>query len=95
MHASNQAPVINVISVQLFQAFEDIYLPQRPILKDILQYSNYFFAVVFGLEFLLKLIGYGVVGYFTGFWNLLDVFIVAVSVHIPLLGMKRDCNAIS
>lgn len=67
-------------SLKFFQAFEDIHLPQRETLKDVLQYSNYFFAVVFGLEFLLKLIGYGVVGYFTSFWNLLDVFIVAVSV---------------
>jgi hypothetical protein len=62
------------------QAFEDFYLSQRPTLDAILTYSNYFFAVIFGLEFLLKLIGYGVVGYFTSFWNLLDVFIVAVSV---------------
>ena len=44
-----------------------------------LEYCNYIFAVIFTLEFLIKLFANGVIKYFTNFWNILDVFIVCVS----------------
>lgn len=47
-------------------------------------YCNYFFAIIFTLEFLIKLFALGFVTYFTNFWNLLDVFIVAVSPFIVI-----------
>lgn len=59
--------------------FEDIHLPERPLLEKALGILNYFFAAVFSLEFLLKVIGLGVVKYFSSVWNCLDAFIVAVS----------------
>ena len=62
-----------------FQVFEDINLNKKKDLKRFLDYCNYFFAIIFTLEFLIKLIGFGFIKYFTNLWNLLDVFIVAVS----------------
>ena len=64
------------------QAFEDIYLSERPRLKTLLDYLNVFFAVVFTVEFLLKILGLGFLTYVKNFWNCLDVFIVAVSIVI-------------
>ena len=40
---------------------------------------NIFFAVVFVLEFLLKVIGLGFTSYFSSAWNWLDVGIIVVS----------------
>lgn len=62
-----------------FQIFEDIHLPERPLLEKALEILNYFFAAVFSLEFALKILGLGVVRYFSSVWNCLDAFIVAVS----------------
>lgn len=59
--------------------FEDVYLPSKPTLQKALENLNYFFAFIFALEFVLKLIGLGFVGYFSSFWNCLDSLIVAVS----------------
>lgn len=83
------------LSFLLLQAFEDIHLKNRPTLEKILEYSNYFFAVIFGLEFLLKLIGYGFVGYFTSFWNLLDVFIVAVSKKSKIIELSKKVKLLN
>lgn len=63
----------------LFQAFEDIHIDKNPILKAILEFLNYTFAVTFCVEMILKLLAFGIVGYFTNLWNCLDSFIVAVS----------------
>ncbi|KAL9953553.1 hypothetical protein ACROYT_G040985 [Oculina patagonica] len=59
--------------------FEDIHLPERPLLEKALEILNYFFAAVFSLEFILKILGLGVVRYFSSVWNCLDAFIVAIS----------------
>lgn len=61
------------------KVFEDVYLPSKPTLQKALENLNYFFAFIFALEFVLKLIGLGLVGYFSSFWNCLDSLIVAVS----------------
>ena len=60
------------------QAFEDINLDKRPVMKNVLNVMNYIFAVTFTVEMLLKIFGMGFVGYFTNLWNCLDFFIVAV-----------------
>ncbi|XP_068683417.1 sodium channel protein 1 brain-like [Montipora foliosa] len=59
--------------------FEDIHLAERQRLQVALHILNYFFAVIFSLEFLLKILGLGVVTYFSSVWNCLDAFIVAIS----------------
>ena len=71
--------IVLVTPLFTLQTFEDVYLDSRPTLKEVLYYLNIFFAVSFTLEFLLKLVGLGVVSYFTNAWNLLDFLIVIVS----------------
>lgn len=61
------------------KVFEDVYLPSKPKLQKTLNDLNYFFAFIFALEFVLKIIGLGIVRYFASFWNCLDSLIVAVS----------------
>ena len=56
-----------------------MHLDSRPILKEVLRVLNIFFAVVFVLEFILKLIGLGFTTYFSSAWNWLDVAIIVVS----------------
>lgn len=62
------------------QVFEDVHLPERPLLQKALHILNYFFAAIFSLEFLLKILGLGIITYFSSVWNCLDAFIVAVSI---------------
>ncbi|XP_047138679.1 sodium channel protein type 4 subunit alpha isoform X1 [Hydra vulgaris] len=69
--------------------FEDIYLSERPMLQKFILYCNYFFAIVFTLEFLIKVFAMGLVKYFTNLWNLLDVFIVVISLTSLLGGNKK------
>ena len=66
----------------LIQVFEDVNLPSKPRLERALENLNYFFAIIFTVEFVLKIIGLGVVGYFSSCWNCLDSLIVAVSVSL-------------
>jgi hypothetical protein len=42
--------------------------------------ANYFFTVIFTIEFLLKLIAYGFLGYFHQGWNRFDFLVVAASI---------------
>ena len=65
--------------------FEDVSLPSKPNLEKALDNLNYFFAFIFALEFVLKIIGLGMVGYFSSFWNCLDSLIVAVSFSLSFL----------
>lgn len=51
-------------------------------MKEVLNYLNIVFAVVFTLEFLLKTLGLGLLEYFKNLWNCLDVIIVAVSAKL-------------
>ena len=62
------------------QVFEDVHLPKRPLLQKALHILNFFFAAIFSLEFLLKILGLGIITYFSSVWNCLDAFIVAVSI---------------
>ncbi|PFX17439.1 Sodium channel protein type 4 subunit alpha B [Stylophora pistillata] len=71
--------LFTVLISSLVLVFEDVYLPSKPTLQKALENLNYFFAFIFALEFVLKLIGLGLVGYFSSFWNCLDSLIVAIS----------------
>lgn len=65
------------------QALEDVHLPQRPILQDILYYMDRIFTVIFFLEMLIKWLALGFKVYFTNAWCWLDFIIVMVSKTIP------------
>ena len=60
--------------------FEDIHLHEKPRLEKILNTLNFLFAVIFSIEFFLKVIGFGFVKYFTSVWNCLDALIVSVTI---------------
>ncbi|XP_016092339.1 sodium channel protein type 8 subunit alpha-like [Sinocyclocheilus grahami] len=62
------------------QAFEDIYIEQRKVVKVVLEYADKIFTYIFILEMSLKWIAYGFRKYFTNYWCWLDFLIVAVSV---------------
>ena len=52
------------------------------MLEKVLDALNYLFAFTFALEFVLKIIGLGIVRYFSSCWNCLDALIVVVSAAI-------------
>lgn len=61
------------------QAFEDIYIEQRRVVKVVLEYADKIFTYVFILEMMLKWLAYGFKKYFTNYWCWLDFLIVDVS----------------
>ena len=63
----------------LFQAAEDIYLAERPVLQDVLYYMDRIFTVIFTMEMVVKWLALGFVKYFTNAWCWLDFVIVMVS----------------
>lgn len=73
-----------VASFLSFQIFEDVHLHERPTLAKTLEILNYIFAAIFSAEFVLKIIGFGLVKYMSSPWNCLDAFIVSVSSRATL-----------
>lgn len=61
-----------------FQAFEDIYIERRRVIKIILEYADKVFTYIFVIEMLLKWVAYGFKTYFTNAWCWLDFLIVDV-----------------
>ena len=61
-----------------FQALEDVDLPNRPVLQDVLYYMDRIFTVTFFLEMCVKWLALGFVKYFTNAWCWLDFVIVMV-----------------
>ncbi|RWS17361.1 uncharacterized protein B4U79_11701, partial [Dinothrombium tinctorium] len=73
--------VITLILISsLTLALEDVYLPERLWLKNILEFTDKFFTVIFFFEMILKWFAYGFQYYFTNAWCWLDFIIVMVSV---------------
>lgn len=63
----------------LSQAFEDIYIEKRKVIKVVLEAADKVFSYIFVLEMFLKWIAYGFKKYFTNYWCWLDFLIVDVS----------------
>ncbi|XP_016962601.1 sodium channel protein para isoform X38 [Drosophila biarmipes] len=73
------AVITMILMSSLALALEDVHLPQRPILQDILYYMDRIFTVIFFLEMLIKWLALGFKVYFTNAWCWLDFVIVMVS----------------
>ncbi|KAF2902697.1 hypothetical protein ILUMI_03476 [Ignelater luminosus] len=73
------AVITMILLSSLALALEDVYLPQRPILQDILYYMDRIFTVIFTFEMLIKWLALGFQKYFTNAWCWLDFVIVMVS----------------
>lgn len=78
------------------QAFEDIYLEQRRLIKTILEYADQVFTYVFVLEMVLKWFAYGFKSYFSNAWCWLDFLIVDVRAWLRRswrpVGMSSSCH---
>ena len=72
-----------------FQALEDVHLPNRPVLQDVLYYMDRIFTVTFFLEMCVKWLALGFVKYFTNAWCWLDFVIVMVSHTCSFLFLRR------
>ncbi|XP_055695818.1 sodium channel protein para isoform X24 [Lutzomyia longipalpis] len=73
------AVITMILLSSLALALEDVHLPSRPILQDILYYMDRIFTVIFFLEMLIKWLALGFKVYFTNAWCWLDFIIVMVS----------------
>lgn len=73
------AVITMILLSSLALALEDVYLPQRPVLQDILYYMDRIFTVIFTFEMLIKWLALGFQKYFTNAWCWLDFVIVMVS----------------
>lgn len=74
------------------QAFEDIYIEKRKVVKVVLEYADKVFSYIFVLEMFLKWIAYGFKKYFTNYWCWLDFLIVDVSELFPASFSFLSCN---
>lgn len=68
----------NFFILDLFQAFEDVYIEKKKTIKTMLEFADKIFTYVFILEMLLKWVAYGFAKYFTNAWCWLDFLIVDV-----------------
>ncbi|XP_055382360.1 sodium channel protein para isoform X10 [Condylostylus longicornis] len=73
------AVITLILLSSLALALEDVHLPHRPILQDILYYMDRIFTVIFFIEMLIKFLALGFKVYFTNAWCWLDFVIVMVS----------------
>ncbi len=78
----------------LGQAFEDIYIEQRKVVKMVLEYADKMFSYIFVLEMFLKWIAYGFKKYFTNYWCWLDFLIVDVSGRISSWVLDHGSTAL-
>ncbi|XP_065581599.1 sodium channel protein para-like isoform X2 [Artemia franciscana] len=73
------AVIVMILLSSLALALEDVQLPQRPVLQDILYYMDRIFTVIFFFEMLIKWLALGFKNYFTNAWCWLDFVIVMLS----------------
>ncbi|CAJ1055770.1 sodium channel protein type 3 subunit alpha-like [Xyrichtys novacula] len=89
--------IIIIVMSSLALVFEDIHLPQRHSLKQVVEAADQVFTFVFLLEMLLKWSALGLRRYFTDAWCWLDFIILNVSLTCftaDLLGLSGLGTAI-
>lgn len=86
MHCGTLILVVfsNAAVSHLLQAFEDIYIERRKVVKVVLESADKVFSYIFVLEMFLKWIAYGFKKYFTNYWCWLDFLIVDVSKRLAV-----------
>nr|XP_043065875.1 sodium channel protein para isoform X45 [Drosophila bipectinata] len=88
------AVITMILMSSLALALEDVHLPQRPILQDILYYMDRIFTVIFFLEMLIKWLALGFKVYFTNAWCWLDFVIVMVVVNALVQAIPSIFNVL-
>uniref|UniRef100_A0A3B4HDC8 Sodium channel protein n=1 Tax=Pundamilia nyererei TaxID=303518 RepID=A0A3B4HDC8_9CICH len=76
------------------QAFEDIYIEQRRVIKVVLEYADKIFTYIFILEMMLKWLAYGFKKYFTNYWCWLDFLIVDVMLGLMVSLVSLVANTL-
>ena len=71
--------LVLIFASSITLCFEDIYLDENVVLKNILYWTNLGFCALFSIEMMLKWLALGFWRYFTSFWTILDFVIVFVS----------------
>ncbi|CAK6977612.1 sodium channel protein type 4 subunit alpha-like [Scomber scombrus] len=94
-HRFFQLFIILIIQLSCFTLMaEDINLESRQILKVILKYADLVFTIVFVVEMILKMLGYGLKRYFTKNWCWLEFFVVNVSLISVTINMLELSNVL-
>ncbi|XP_058055274.1 sodium channel protein para isoform X31 [Anopheles bellator] len=88
------AVITMILLSSLALALEDVHLPHRPILQDILYYMDRIFTVIFFLEMLIKWLALGFKVYFTNAWCWLDFIIVMVVVNALVQAIPSIFNVL-
>ncbi|XP_061392192.1 sodium channel protein para isoform X15 [Musca vetustissima] len=88
------AVITMILMSSLALALEDVHLPDRPVMQDILYYMDRIFTVIFFLEMLIKWLALGFKVYFTNAWCWLDFVIVMLSL-INLVAVWSGLNDIA
>nr|AKH03687.1 voltage-gated sodium channel alpha subunit LNav14a21+ [Lymnaea stagnalis] len=73
-------------------ALEDAYLHEKPLLKEILEYMDKVFTVIFIVEMLVKWFAFGFKTYFTDAWCWLDFCIVMLSIMMLMADMMASAD---
>jgi hypothetical protein len=71
--------LVLIFASSITLCFEDIYLDENIVLKNVLYWTNLGFCALFSIEMMLKWLALGFWRYFTSFWTILDFIIVFVS----------------
>ncbi|XP_037874241.1 voltage-gated sodium channel alpha subunit isoform X48 [Bombyx mori] len=88
------AVITMILLSSLALALEDVHLPHRPILQDILYYMDRIFTVIFFIEMLIKWLALGFQKYFTNAWCWLDFIIVMVVVNALVQAIPSIFNVL-
>ncbi|KAL0278106.1 UNVERIFIED_CONTAM: hypothetical protein PYX00_000018 [Menopon gallinae] len=86
--------LVLIFSSSITLCFEDIYLDNNKMLKNILYWTNFGFCALFSIEMLLKWLALGFWKYFTSFWTILDFVIVFVSIFSLLIEENENLKVL-
>ncbi|XP_059156306.1 sodium channel protein type 4 subunit alpha B-like [Physella acuta] len=73
-------------------ALEDAYLHEKPLMKEILEYMDKVFTIIFIVEMVIKWFAFGLKTYFTDAWCWLDFCIVMLSIVMLALEMMASAD---
>nr|AAK01090.1 putative BSC1 sodium channel protein [Blattella germanica] len=86
--------LVLIFASSITLCFEDIYLDQNLVLKNVLYWTNLGFCALFSIEMMLKWLALGFWRYFTSFWTILDFIIVFVSIFSLLMEENENLKVL-
>jgi hypothetical protein len=86
--------LVLIFASSITLCFEDIYLDENVVLKNVLYWTNLGFCALFSIEMMLKWLALGFWRYFTSFWTILDFVIVFVSIFSLLIEENENLKVL-